>query len=263
MTVAIILVILSIISAHYLGWLLRVEDVLRLIINPGSEIVYNWGIDFDNEKQFISNPEKLYEVYKLKEEEILSLQTARSENILLKDENYELRNQLNFFIQNKLRHIGADVIGKNIEPLTNTILINRGFEHGVRVGDPVVVGVGALIGRVTRIEQKSSVVRLLKDQRSGVAGTVLNKDRSIGIIEGGYGLSVRMNFIPQNEEIKNGDIIITSGLEDQVPRGLLIGNISAIEKELYQPFQKAVINPAVDLDRITVVSVITSLGESL
>jgi rod shape-determining protein MreC len=66
-----------------------------------------------------------------------------------------------------------------------------------------------------------------------------------------------MNYIPQNEIIKVGDMVITSGLEENVPSGLLIGVIEAVEKEAYQPFQKAVITPSVDLTKIKQVLVIT------
>jgi rod shape-determining protein MreC len=260
-TVAILTVVLLVIVVHRIGWLKSLENRLRQIINPSSAIVYNWAVDIDGKKKFIDNPSRLYEIYKLKESEIYSLQTLAAKSKLLEEENSELRNQLNYFIQSKLRHIGADVIGKNIEPLTNTLLINRGFEHGVKVGDPVVVGGGVMVGRIARTEQRTSVVRLLKDQKSSVAATVLNSSRSIGLVEGGYGLSVRMNFIPQSEDVRGGDEVITSGLEEQIPRGLLIGTITTIEKELYQPFQKAVLSPAVDLDQLTVVSVLTSVTE--
>jgi len=262
-TVAIMMVVLFVVVAHHVGWLQFIEISLRSLLNPASSAIYQWAVEVDGKQHFLGDPDKLYEIYRLKEQEIYALQTAAARNKLLEEENIELRSQLNYFIQNNLRHIGADVVGKNIEPLTNTILINRGYEHSVTVGAPVVVGGGVLVGRVARTEQRTSVVRLLKDQKSSVAATVLNKNRSIGLVEGGYGLSVRMNFIPQSEALRIGDEVITSGLEEQIPRGLLIGAVTAIEKELYQPFQRAVLAPAVDLDRLTIVSVIVSATDDL
>jgi len=49
---------------------------------------------------------------------------------------------------------------------------------------------------------------------------------------------------------------VTSGLEKGIPQGLLIGTVEAIEKEAYQPFQKAILNPLANLDKITLVSVL-------
>ena len=67
---------------------------------------------------------------------------------------------------------------------------------------------------------------------------LLNQDRSIGIIEGGFGLTIRMTFIPQQEIVEIGNIIVTSGLEKNVPRGLVIGEVASVEKEPFEPFSK-------------------------
>ena len=89
----------------------------------------------------------------------------------------------------------------------------------------------------------------------------MSRDRSIGIVEGGYEISIQMNFIPQNEELNVGDAIVTSGLEETIPRGLLIGRVEAVKKEAYEPFQQAVITPAAPLHALTVVTVLTRSDE--
>jgi rod shape-determining protein MreC len=99
-------------------------------------------------------------------------------------------------------------------------------------------------------------VRLLNDNSSKIGATILNTDRSLGVVEGGYGLSVKMNFIPRNEIVKVGDIIVTSGLEAGMPRGLLIGSVTAIENETYRPFQAALLLPGTDLSKLSIVSIL-------
>jgi rod shape-determining protein MreC len=71
-----------------------------------------------------------------------------------------------------------------------------------------------------------------------------------------------MTFIPQNETITPGDVIVTSGLEPLIPRGLTIGTIEAVEKEAYQPFQKAVLTPLASLNKLRVVSVLLTSSTS-
>ena len=112
------------------------------------------------------------------------------------------------------------------------------------------------MGKITKVEKQLAVVRLISDNQIKVAATVLNNERSLGVVEGGYGLSVRMSFIPRNEVVQVGDQIITSGLELNIPRGLLIGSVAAVENEPYQPFQQAVLTPAADLAKLTLVSVL-------
>ena len=65
-----------------------------------------------------------------------------------------------------------------------------------------------------------------------------------------------MNFIPQNETIEIGNTVVTSGFEDGIPRGLVIGTIETFEKEPYQPFQSAVIVPPKDFGRVTTVTIL-------
>lgn len=243
---------------HYVGWLRPVERLLATSIAPASTLVYEWETRIAQYNLPFSNADAFVSAYYDLEQKALLTQQYQAKISLLEEENTELKRQLAFRSRSNIGTIGAEVIGKTIDSLSNTILINRGENDGVNVGDPIIVGDGILAGVVARTDYDSAVVRLIKDRQSKIAAAIVNDDRTIGLIEGGYGLSVRMNFIPQNERIKTGDTVVTSGLEEKIPRGLIIGTIEAYEQETYQPFQQAVITPAVNLDRITVVSIITS-----
>ena len=177
---------------------------------------------------------------------------------LLTEENDNLREQLNFLDKETIS-IGADVISRSTDVLRNTIVINRGLEDGVLMDLPVITGRGFYIGKIKRVDSNSSVVQLISDQYSRVASTVLNKEKSIGVVEGGFGLSLQMNLIPQNEYISVGEDVITSGLEENIPYGLILGHIDIVEKEPYQPFQKALLSPYVNLNKIQTVSVLLTL----
>ncbi len=192
----------------------------------------------------------------LAEERTLASTTAAVRLALLEEQNAELRQQLNFFTTSTYHHVGADVIGRSLQPIGTAVFLNRGAEDGVAEKNPVVAGGGVLVGTIARVENKTSMVRLLTDDQSKIAATLITKDKSLGLIEGGYDISVRMNFIPQNETVRVGDHVVTSGLEGNMPRGLLIGDVAAVVKEASQPFQYAIVNPAVSLTHLTTVSVI-------
>lgn len=242
---------------HFLGWILPVENFLRSIIEPNSKILYNLSIKIHDQSLPFSSADEFLNSYTLLKSESETLRQKAVQYDILREENYQLRKQLNFFTSSTFSHIGAEVIGKNIEPLANTIVLSRGTKDGVQVGNPVVALDGILIGKIFRVENDISIARLINDHQSKIAATVMNLSKSIGLVEGGYGISVRMNFVPQNELIAPGDIVITSGLEKEIPRGLIIGTVQTVEKEAYQPFQKAVLTPGVELDKVFVVSIIT------
>lgn len=173
----------------------------------------------------------------------------------LEAENAELRTQLSF-LKNTAHHVGATVIGRSLDPIGTTIVIDRGELDGITLNRPVIVGNGYFIGKIARVDAHTSVVRLISDYQSKTAATVDNRDKSLGIVEGGFGLTVRLNLIPQNEVIRPGDVVITSGLEPDLPRGLAIGTVEVVEKKPQEPFQQAIIKPSADLHSLTVVSVI-------
>lgn len=244
---------------HYVGWLAPIENFIRQIINPMSSAVYSWSIKVGDDSEKFNSVEELQESYKKVKEELLIQQVNKVRCELFESENKELRDQLNFLFSNNYKHVGAQVIGKNIDPLGSTLLINMGFQDGVEEGNPVIISDGVLVGIIDSVEKNIATVRLINDNRSRVAAAVLNQDKTIGLVEGGFAISVQMNYIPQNEQINIGDMIVTSGLSEQIPPGLLIGTVEIVEREAYQPFQRAVLTPVANLEKVTLVSVLTFL----
>lgn len=214
------------------------------------------SVKIDGADEKFSTPDELLSAYQKIKSEWLENKIDEVELQTLRQDNENLRQQLNFLKTKNYNSIGAEVIGKNIDPTESTLIINRGAVDGIEDGSPVIIGDGILVGKVAKAEKKTAVVRLLDDNQSKVASTVVNYEKSIGIVEGGYGISVQMNFIPQNESVSVGDIVVTSGLEEKMPRGLLIGTVQAVEKEAHQPFQRAVIKPFAGFDKITIASIL-------
>ncbi|KKQ28100.1 MAG: Cell shape-determining protein MreC [Candidatus Magasanikbacteria bacterium GW2011_GWC2_37_14] len=253
---AISVVILLTTFFHYIGLLKPLENLIRSFISPVSKVMYDLSLEIKGQNQNFSTVEELKNAYIISEEKLLEKEIFDSQIKLVSAENEELRKELNFLKKNSYQTLGADVIGKNIDSLGNTIIINRGEDSNLKVGQSVVVSEGVLIGKIIKVEKSNSVIRLINDNQSKIAATILNENKSIGLVEGGYGISIYLNFVPQTEKIIIGDVVVTSGLETNIPKGLLLGKVEAVEKEAYQPFQKAILTPFVDLEKIFVVSVI-------
>lgn len=254
--IGILVVVALTIALHFLGWLSPVENSIRSLLQPGSKLLYQLSLRMQQENLPFTDANQFIAHYKNLSIEIDEYKQKAIQYEVLSDENSQLREQLHFFTSTTLDHVGAEVIGKNIEPLANTLVLSRGESDGVQVGDAVIVNNGILVGKILRVEKDMSIARLLNDPQSKVAATVLNQSKSIGLVEGGYGISVRMNFVPQNELIAPGDTVITSGLEKQIPRGLILGTVETVQKEAYEPFQQAVLTPGAPLDKIYIVSIL-------
>jgi len=261
--ISITIVIILTIVFHFAGWLSPVENFLHSLVKPGSELMYSISVSENSEDvELFSNNKKLIQAYKDLKTELLENKINLAELQLLQEENQELKKQLNFVESNKYLSVGVNVIGKNTEPTGNTLIVDRGKKDNIELGNIVITEKGVLVGKITSVDDHFSIVRLINDNQSKIAGTIINQEKSIGLVEGGYGISVHMNFVPQNEILTVGDTVVTSGLEEGIPRGLLIGKIEAIEKEAYQPFQKAVISPFVNLEKIILASIIIDTDNS-
>ena len=235
-----------VIFTHYLGMLNFIENKLLNL--------FSWPL----KKITFEQSKNLTGICTTGTMNSLSLDQLSSKNKILEQENLELRNQLNFKNKNQYHITTAQIVAKNLDATDQVIVLNRGISDGVKKDQPVIFGDGILVGKIIDVQENISFARVLSDNQSKIAGTILNSDHSLGVIEGGFGLSIKMTFIPRNENIITGDQIITSGLELGIPRGLIIGKVAAIENESYQPFQQAVITPAVDYEKINNVGILAT-----
>lgn len=246
------IVIAIVIVLRLVGALRPIENFIVNLFFNGAKFTYKNEVGNNSENSVNQRLDDTFDPELIKA--VCNIETA--ENVLIKEENEELRKQLGFFSKNDLVHIGAEVIGRTVDPLSTVITINRGKKDGIIPTNPVIVGEGVLVGSVIETFDHISYVRLINDNQSRVGATVLNKDHTIGLVEGGYDIGVQMNFIPQNEVVSPGDIIVTSGLTENMPRGFTIGRVEFVEKQPLEPFQQAILEPLADLSYLTMVSVV-------
>lgn len=230
-----------IIFSHYLGILNYPENKIRNL--------FTFALKSINDKRLTSVEQAT--------STLMMIDQLKAKNFLLEHENEDLRNQLNFKNKNNYNIVSAEIISKNLDTTDRVVILNKGTADGVKLDQPIIYGDGILVGKIIKVEDYISFARLLNDNQSKIGGSILNSDHSLGVVEGGFGLSIKMSFIPRNEKIMIGDQIITSGLEITTPRGFLIGKVSAIENESYQPFQQAVITPEVDYQKINIVGIVS------
>ncbi len=251
-------VLVVLIFFHYLGWVGVIERGVQAIIIPISAKVTHWRLFSQDSYNYYSEKDKTISDYNQCQQKNQNLEVANAKLTDLEEENLELKKQLNFIQSRNFSNVTAEVVGRNTDSVEKMIIIGAGETSGLKLDQPVIAGDGVLVGIVAKVEKNIAMVRLINDNQSKVAATILNKDGSLGVVEGGYGLSIRMNFIPRNETVLVGDKIITSGMEETIPRGLLIGEVAIAENEAYQPFQQAVLTASTDLSKLSIVSVLIS-----
>jgi len=186
------------------------------------------------------------------------------ENVRLKEveaQNEDLRRKLNFaetHPQYTLR--AAEVRGRVIaaEPnnFMSVLIIDVGKRTGIRQGMPVITESG-VVGHVRAVGPNWARVLLIVDPSSSVAA-VLQDSRLQGIISGRLGQDLIMTYIPQEGPISVGEMVLTSGVGGYYPKGLVIGQVIEVMQNDIEPFQQAIVRPAVNFEQIETVLVLTS-----
>lgn len=192
------------------------------------------------------------------------------ENKNLKAENRKLYSEINELTEqikeneiierstdfaNKYNSVFAKVLTTNKER-DNTIVINVGLRDGVDVSYPVIFEDGFLIGKIKKVSQNSSIVALTTNKETEISATISGFNHNVGIISGNYGLNFKFNYVSIKENIKIDDIVVSSGIDNNVPAGLIIGKVSNIDFNPTDFFQDIVVSPLVPFENFKIVSVI-------
>lgn len=256
LVLAAVVIIFLLLFLHYIRVLRPIENGLSYLTRPILGAVYGAANWVGNKYLRYESRQELWRENKDLKDQLAILIKEKSRFLLESEENEFLRAQLRFTQSNQYDFVIARVIGKNADNTQNSLIIDQGEKQSLRVGLPVVVGEGMLIGKVTKVNKTSALVLLINDDLSKVAVQIQNQARTMGVIEGEYGLGIRMKLIPQFESIKENDLVVTSGLEHDIPRGLIVGQIKAIKNEPEELFQEASVESVVDFNKITLVNVI-------
>lgn len=188
------------------------------------------------------------------------LSVVISENVrlkLLEEENKTLRNHLNFLSAKQKHHVMSNVIyGGDPNLVNQQLVIDRGSKDGVVTGLAIVDGNGNIAGKTLSVNERTASICLINNSSCQFASTILNKNKTIGVTKGELGLTIKMDFIPQTEDIKKNDLIFTSGLEKNIPRGLVIGEVAEVVKENNALWQNAKIDSFSNFNELSIVSVI-------
>ena len=233
-----------------------IKDSTTFVMN-----IANKPFEFIKDK-LKENKEKnqMYKEYKkLKSKaEKSDLYLARIEE--LENEIDDLKENLDLETITGYKEINATVVNRNVGSWYNNVTINKGSKSGIKEGMAVITNKG-LIGKIINVSNFTSTVKLLAtdelsnkisvkiqlDDKS-VYGllTSYDKKKNIYLVEG----------ISDNDEINVGSKVVTTGLSEIFPSGILVGEVKKVTKDKYELAKALEVTPAVDFDDINIVTVL-------
>jgi len=247
------------------GRLGTVEGLVTMVTAPGqsglSTLTNRLSASLTNLRNYRSLQRRLTELERIVES--LSVENLRLQEV--ERENQRLRQLLEFAetrpsFEMQGGQIIARKIGQNATNFLNVAMIDLGSRHGIRVGMPVVNEQG-LVGRISEVTATTSKVLLLTDSSSTV-NAILQSSRLTGVISGTPGSHPVIGFLPQGTEIGVGEVVLTSGMGGNFPKGIHIGQVVEVRQRDVNVFQEAVVRPTVNFGQLEEVMVVTNFDPS-
>lgn len=213
----------------------------------------NWLSDL------LSNREELFTQRDQLRRENLELRAKLQQFEALETENVRLRGLLDSSFTIGDRVLVAELIAVDLDPFRQQVLINKGSQSGVYIGQPVL-DASAVMGQVTHVSPGTATVLLITDARHALP-VQINRN-GLRTIAFGTGIINRLELpqLPNNADIEVGDLLVTSGFGGHFPAGYPVARVSEIRHEPGQPFATVFATPTAHLERINEVLLVWQLA---
>lgn len=184
---------------------------------------------------------------KMKEQQIANAQTLQQVQQLAA-ENAQLRKLLAANERLPVKSVMSEILYDARDAFTRKVIVDRGIQHGVAPGQPVIDDVG-VVGQVTRVFPFTAEITLLTDKDQAIPVQVVRSGlRSIAYGQGHSG-ALDLRFMPANADIQNGDVLVTSGIDGVYPAGLSVAKVVQVERKSSDAFARIVCQPLAGIDR--------------
>ena len=151
--------------------------------------------------------------------------------------------------------VPAQIIGREPGNWFHSVIVDMGSKDGIKVDMGVATHMG-LVGKVIQVEKNTSEVLLIIDQGCSV-GAMVQRPREIGVIKGATDSTYcYLEYVAHDADVQLNDIVVTSGMGSTIPKGIIIGRVVVIRKEKHDLFQRILIKPEVDFNKLEEVFIV-------
>jgi rod shape-determining protein MreC len=242
---------------HYVP---KVRSMLENVAEPVYHVV-EWPVSAMRNLygQFQSRRSLRHENESLRQQ-LLSQQADLHRLDTLTEENRRLRALFEGAESLRFEYRFAELVRVDLDPFSHKVLIDRGSTDGVVTGQAVIDGSGVM-GQVEDVHLHFSQVRLISDPNHALPVQINRTGlRTVAFGSGETG-ALKMPNVPRQADVREGDLVVTSGLGDRFPGGYPVARVSRINREEGQTFAQVLAEPLAALDRGREVLLITFVEE--
>ena len=230
---------------HYVP---RMRSAIEYLVEPVYHVV-EWPLQATRNlfTQFQSRRSLRHENDRLRMQ-LLSQEAAIQRLAALTEENKRLRSLFEGAQGQEFEYRFAELLQVDLDPFSHQVLIDRGSTDGVVVGQAVIDGAGVM-GQVEEVHLHFSTVRLISDPNHALPVQINRTGlRTVAFGTGQTGF-LSMPSVPREADVRQGDLIVTSGLGDRFPGGYPVARVSGINREEGLTFAQVQAQPLAALDR--------------
>ena len=223
-------------------------------LNPVQKVAYGFNRGVKDFVDFFLNFSDVRDENKELKKENDKLKAEIDEYSKLKEENERLQKVLNFKDEkNNYDYIGTNIIGISGDSILNGYIVDRGKDDGIEKG-MVVISADGLVGQVSSVGKNWAIVQCIVNENVKVAVMVDSTRENTGILQGykdyfNNNLAKVLN-LPIDSEVKEGDVIVTSGLGGYYPKEIKIGEVVSVEEDRVRVMKSAIVKPYVDFNKL-------------
>jgi rod shape-determining protein MreC len=166
----------------------------------------------------------------------------------LAQENRQLRELMGARDRAAVKSVVAEVLYDTRDPFSRKLVLDKGVQQGVASGQPVVDAVG-VVGQITRVFPLSSELTLLTDRNLTIPVQVQRNGLRAIAFGGTEPGRMELRYMSVNADLKEGDTVVTSGLDSLYPAGLPVGRIAVVDRSRTGNFARVVVDPIAGVDR--------------
>lgn len=193
----------------------------------------------------------------------LAEQAERSARVdQLSQENARLRALLELRPAITVKSLAAEVLYEAPDPFSYKVFLDRGQQHGVVAGAPVINEAGVL-GQVTRVYPFSSEVTLLVDKDAAIPVVNARTQHRSAAFGSGGGNAMDLRFVGANDDVQVGDVLTTSGTDGIYPAGLAVAKVATVDRRADSAFARITLTPSALPDGVRHVLVLEPLNIQL
>lgn len=169
-------------------------------------------------------------------------------------DNEILRQELGFVKSSKLNLEPCEVLAGNVLNLTDTLVLNCGSGQGLIEGQAVMAQ-GYVVGKLIYVSKSTATVLLANSSRFLLDARV-SKTGQVGVVEGSFNAGILLDQLPQSASLESGWLVVTAGINQAIPKDLLIGEVGQIISTPNDLFKKASLITPVDFNNLQFVFVV-------